>query len=147
MDRSAVQRWVGGYERVWRTAGTERLGELFSSGVSYLPSPWARAVEGLDELARLWDAEREGPDEEFTFRSDVVAVDGDTAVVRVLVDYGGASSSRWRDLWVLRFTADGRCEAFEEWPFTPGQHDGREPREEVRSRVGGDRRPEGLKGG
>lgn len=59
----------------------------------------------------------------------MVAVDGDTAVVRVFVDYRGASSSRWRDLWVLRFTADGRRAAFEEWPFAPGQRDGHESRE------------------
>ena len=31
---------------------------------------------------------------------------------------------RWRDLWVLRFDDDGRCRAFEEWPFAPDQPDG-----------------------
>jgi hypothetical protein len=56
--------------------------------------------------------------------SDVVAVDGYTAVVRVAVDYGEPVVSRWRDLWVLRFDADGRCTAFEEWPFVPDQPDG-----------------------
>lgn len=129
MDRSAVQRWAASYERAWRTPGTDQLDELFSPEISYLPSPWARPVEGLDELAHFWDTERQGPDEEFRFRSEVVAVDGDTAVVRVIVDYGDASSGRWRDLWVLRFAADGRCEVFEEWPFAPGQRDGHEPRE------------------
>ena len=49
----------------------------------------------------------------------VVAVDGDTAVVRVSVEYGAPASGRWRDLWVLRFAGDGRCTSFEEWPFAP----------------------------
>jgi hypothetical protein len=37
----------------------------------------------LDEIAQFWEAERNGADEEFTMSSDVVAVDGDAAVVRV----------------------------------------------------------------
>jgi hypothetical protein len=53
-----------------------------------------------------------------------VAVDGDTAVVRVAVDYRGKKHTRWRDLWVIRFAPDGRCRTFEEWPFAPDQDDG-----------------------
>ena len=60
-------------------------------------------------------------------RSEVLAVDGDTAVVRVAVDYGDPVTSRWLDLWVVRFDGDGRCQAFEEWPFAPGQPDGHGP--------------------
>jgi hypothetical protein len=55
---------------------------------------------------------------------ELVALDGPTAVVRVAVDYGDPGSSRWRDLWVLRFDETGRCTSFEEWPFAPGQPDG-----------------------
>ena len=127
MDREAVARWVEAYERAWRSPGTEQLGELFSPDVSYVPSPWAPTLNGLEELARFWEAEREGPDEQFTVASEVVAIEGRTAVVRLSVDYQGADTSRWRDLWVLQFAPDGRCAAFEEWPFTPGQRDGHEP--------------------
>ena len=62
--------------------------------------------------------------EAFTLDWEVVAVDGDTAVVRAQVDYEDAESGRWRDLWVLRFDDEGRCRAFEEWPFAPEQPDG-----------------------
>jgi hypothetical protein len=116
--------WVAGYERLWRTPGTELLAELFVPDASYLPSPWAQSVRGLGAIARFWAAERKGPDEEFTMTSHVVTVDGATAVVRVLVRYGGAVSSDWRDLWVIQFAEDGRCSSFEEWPFAPDQPDG-----------------------
>jgi hypothetical protein len=53
--------------------------------------------------------------------SEVVAVDGDTAVVRVEVFYEDATRHEYRDLWVMRFAADGRCRAYEEWPFAPDQ--------------------------
>jgi hypothetical protein len=122
VDHSDVERWLESYERAWRAPGTEALAELFSPAATYSPSPWARAVEGLADIARFWEHERTGPDEQFAMTHEVVAVDGATAVVRVSVDY--ATESRWRDLWVIRFDADGRCSAFEEWPFAPGQPDG-----------------------
>ena len=54
----------------------------------------------------------------------LVAVDGQVAVVRVAVHYD--DGQRWRDLWLLNFDEEGRCEHFEEWPFAPDQPDGHE---------------------
>ncbi|MEV6429441.1 nuclear transport factor 2 family protein [Nocardia sp. NPDC051463] len=124
MDCSAVEEWVACYERAWRTPGTRELGELFAADVGYQMSPWSEPVVGLVALEAFWEAGRDGPDEVFTMRSEIVAVDGSTAVVRVAVEYARDQPSRWRDLWVLRFDPDGRCVWFEEWPFAPGQHDG-----------------------
>lgn len=113
---------MAGYERAWRSPGTDALAALFTPDVSYRVSPWAEPLRGLDRLAAFWEEGRDGPDEEFTMTSEVVAVDGDVAVVRVSVEYGRGRD--WRDLWVLRYDADGRCAAFEEWPFAPSQDDG-----------------------
>jgi len=124
MDRAAVEQWVALYERLWRTPGVDRLAELFSPEAVYRPSPWAEPLEGLAAIAGFWDAERDSSGEEFTLSSDVVAVDGETAVVRVSVRYGDPATSRWRDLWVVRLAPDGRCSSYEEWPFAPGQPDG-----------------------
>ncbi|MFQ6327089.1 nuclear transport factor 2 family protein [Nocardia sp. CWNU-33] len=124
MDRSAVEVWVAGYEQAWRTPGTRGLSELFTADIRYLMSPWSEPVVGLVALEAFWEAGRDGPDEAFTMRSEIVAVDGSTAVVRVAVEYVRDQPSRWRDLWVLRFDRDGRCAWFEEWPFAPGQPDG-----------------------
>jgi ketosteroid isomerase-like protein len=125
IDRAHVDSWVAGYEAAWRTAGTEGLGALFTPDATYSLSPWREPpVAGLDALAAMWEDGRDGPDEPFTMEHEIVAVEGDTAVVRLAVEYGGTPGGRWRDLWVLRFAADGRCMAFEEWPFAPGQKDG-----------------------
>jgi ketosteroid isomerase-like protein len=124
VDRAHVDSWVAGYEAAWRTAGTSSLARLFTPDATYSMSPWREPVAGLDALASLWERERDGPDEPFTLEAEIVAVDGDTAVVRLAVDYERPSGGRWRDLWVLRFSPDGRCQAFEEWPFAPGQRDG-----------------------
>ena len=100
------------------------VADLFSDDATYTVSPWAEPVRGLAAISELWEAERDGPDEPFTMRSEVVTVEGDTAVVRAEVEYDVEGPGRWRDLWVLRFDEDGRCRAFEEWPFAPGQRDG-----------------------
>jgi ketosteroid isomerase-like protein len=127
MERNRVQRWVADYERLWRSPGTAALAELFTEDADYVPSPWVPPVGGLPAIARFWDAERDGPDEEFEMSSQLVAVDGRTAVVRVSVTYGGPGGGSWRDLWVLELAEDGRCSRFEEWPFAPEQPDGHAP--------------------
>ncbi len=120
-DRASVEQWVADYERVWRTPGTDAVSEIFTDDATYLVSPWAEPFVGTAGLRELWDDERDSPGESFTMTSEVVAVDGDTAVVRVAVEY---TEQSWRDLWVLRFAEDGRCVHFEEWPFAPDQPDG-----------------------
>lgn len=119
--RQGVDAWVGDYERAWRSAGTGSLRELFTEDATYRMSPYEEPATGLAAIAELWEREREGPDEPFEMRHEVVAAEGDTAVVRVEVQYGGLKQLQYRDLWVIRFAADGRCREFEEWPFWPGR--------------------------
>ena len=80
-------------------AGDPLFVELFTPDVAYLVSPWRPPIEGLAAVGDFWEAGRDGPDEAFTFTSEIVAVDGDTAVVRAEVEYTGPDTSRWRDLW------------------------------------------------
>jgi ketosteroid isomerase-like protein len=114
-----VEAWIAAYERAWRTAGTAALNELFSEQAFYRMSPYGEPAQGLAAIGELWERERTGPDEEFEMDYEVLAIDGDTAVARLEVKY--ASGTEYRDLWVIRFAADGRCREFEEWPFWPGQ--------------------------
>lgn len=118
-SREAVDAWVALYVRAWRAEGTAALATLFAEDAVYRMSPYAEPARGLEAIAGLWERERSGPGEEFEIGHEIVAVEGDTAVVRVAVEYG--TGAEYRDLWVLRLAADGRCREFEEWPFWPGQ--------------------------
>ena len=118
-DRAQVNRWLAGYEAAWRAPGTAGLASLFADAATYLQSPYQQPVTGLSAIGRMWEAEREGPDEVFSLATDVLAVDGPTAVVRALVRYGDPLRQEYRDLWVIRFADNGRCTWFEEWPFWP----------------------------
>jgi len=118
-----VHDWLERYERAWRAAGTDAVRELFTEGASYQQAPYDGPIIGIDSIAAMWERERDGPDEQFTMVSEVVAVEADTAVARVEVAYAGGPAPRhYRDLWVITFDhSGGRCRAFEEWPFWPGQ--------------------------
>jgi ketosteroid isomerase-like protein len=119
VDREMVGAWVRGYEQAWRTPGTDPLRDLFAADAAYRMSPYEDPARGAGAISELWERERESPEEDFSLAHEVVAVEGDVAVVRVDVAYG--DGLEYRDLWVLRFAEDGRCRDFEEWPFWPGQ--------------------------
>jgi SnoaL-like domain len=112
---------VSAYERAWRSAGTGSLGELFAEGATYRMSPYEEPARGLTEIAALWERERKSADEPFEMEYEIVAIDGDTAVVRLEVEYGEPAPAEYRDIWIVKFDPDGRCREFEEWPFWPGQ--------------------------
>ena len=59
--------------------------------------------------------------------SEVVAVEGDTGVARVRVEYDVGETREFLDLWIVRFDRSGLCVEFEEWPFWPERpaHSGR----------------------
>jgi uncharacterized protein (TIGR02246 family) len=120
VDRDRFEQWIDAYERAWRTPGTDALAELFAPDASYLNAPFQPPIRGLEEIARMWEAEREGgPDEAFEMAHELVAVEGDTAVARIEVTYGEPRPQLYRDLWIITLGQDGRCRSFEEWPFWP----------------------------
>ena len=97
-NRAMVSQWLAGYEAAWRTPGSQALASLFTGDATYLQSPYAQPVTGLDAIKRMWEDEREGPDEVFTLTVGILAVEGPTAVVRAEVRYGGPPRQEYRDL-------------------------------------------------
>jgi ketosteroid isomerase-like protein len=125
LDRAELQNWIERYERAWRTPGSDPLADLFAEDASYSTAPYEEAHVGLEAIRRMWEAERlGGPDEDFVMESEVVAVEGDTGVARITVNYGPPREQEYRDLWVVTLDLDGRCTQFEEWPFWPPGTDG-----------------------
>ena len=116
-SRDDVVRWVAGYERAWREGDVNALAGLFTENARYRRSPYEPDEIGHAAIGAFW---REDEGETFTVTAEPVAVEGRTAVVRLRVRYGDPVHQEYRDLWVLRFAADGRVEDFEEWAYWPG---------------------------
>ena len=121
VTRPQVTEWIAAYEEAWRSAGTEALDELFSAEADYSYGPYDRAHLGLAAIKEMWEAERTSHEETFDMHTEIVAVEGDTAVVRVSVHYEAPRQQEYRDLWIARFDGDGLCSHFEEWPYWPEQ--------------------------
>lgn len=121
LGRAEVSLWIAAYELAWRTEGVDGLTDLFTEDATYRMSPYEEPALGIGRIGALWERERQGHDEEFELTHEIVAVEADTAVIRVVVQYGPPDRLQYRDLWIVRFAADGRCREFEEWPFWPGQ--------------------------
>jgi ketosteroid isomerase-like protein len=119
-DRTAVRQWIAAYEQAWRTSGIDGLSALFTADAIYLHSPYEEPIVGIHAISQMWDDDRDGPDEVFTLSTEIVAVEDDTAVVRAEVRYGEPLRQEYRDLWLVRFDAEGLCTRFEEWPYWPG---------------------------
>jgi len=118
VDRLAVTAWVGAYEDAWRENDADAAISLFTSDVRYRPSPYEPSAIGHEGVRTLWPDE---PGTDFTMGAEVVAVEGVTAVVRVVVRYRRPREQEYTDLWLLRFADDGRVEDFEEWAYWPGR--------------------------
>jgi ketosteroid isomerase-like protein len=116
--RDDVMRWVAGYERAWREGDVEAVAGLFTEDARYRRSPYEPAAVGPAAIGAFW---REDEGEKFAVEAEPVAVEGRHAVVRLQVRYGDPVHEEYRDLWVLRFAADGRVEDFEEWAYWPGR--------------------------
>jgi hypothetical protein len=119
VEREQLDQWIDLYERAWRSEGTSLLAELFSSTASYKTAPYEKPFEGLPAIAEMWESERESPDEVFEMTHGIVAVEGLTGVAEVEVFYGDPVAQEYKDIWIIHFDDEGRCDSFEEWPFWP----------------------------
>jgi SnoaL-like domain len=116
MDRDDLRRWLAEYERIWRADAVGELDGLFAPGATYLNAPFEEPFRGLEAIAAMWPEEAGAA---FTVGFELVAVEGDVGVVRADVRYEAPREQRFLDLWIVMLGADGRCSAFEEWPFWP----------------------------
>jgi hypothetical protein len=113
-----VMRWVEAYERAWRAEDAEAVEQLFTADARYRASPYEESRVGHDAIKEFW---LDDAGEVFTVTAWPVAVEAMEAAVRVDVRYGDPVRQEYRDLWLLRFAADGRVADFEEWAYWPGK--------------------------
>ena len=118
MDRTQAERWIDGYERAWRSNERADIEALFTEDGRYHTAPYRDPWTGHDDIVRGWTARTDG-EGDWTFRSEVMAVDGDLAFIRGRTDYANGTS--YENLFVVRIGEDGRASEFTEWFMDPAQ--------------------------
>ena len=117
MDRSDVGRWLTAYRGAWETDDPGAIAALFTEDATYAPRPFGKPWQGRDEIVANW-IELGDSKNSWQFESEIIAVDGDTAVVRGLTTYPAHDNEPeevYSNIWVVRLAPDGRARSFAEW--------------------------------
>jgi uncharacterized protein (TIGR02246 family) len=117
IDRNSVERWLAAYVAAWRSDDSDRIGDLFTEDATYSPFPWTGAWHGRQAIVDGWLGHRDW-EKRWTFKHEIVAVDGDTAVIRGETHYDATADepeSDFSNMWVVGFGPDGRAREFREW--------------------------------
>ena len=117
MSRTDFEHWLAAYRDAWGTDNPAQIGALFTEDATYAPSPFSDAWEGHEAIVRNW-IERGDSKIPWQFESELVAIEGDTGVVRGLTTYpphGDEKEKVYSNIWVIRLAPDGRATSFAEW--------------------------------
>jgi ketosteroid isomerase-like protein len=112
MDASPVEAWLQGYLRAWDSNDPEHIGRLFTDDAVYYTAPFRKPWRGRDAIVQGW-IDRKDEQGDWTFRHEVLGIDGDVAFVRGWTGY--KTDSDYSNLWVIRLADDGRASEFIEW--------------------------------
>ena len=121
MNRADVERWIEGYRTAWTTDDPGDIGALFTEDATYSPYPWPRGERlwrGRDAIIDKWISHADSKIG-WRFEHEILAVEGDTAVVEGWTVYDRGEGAPWEEayanIWVIRFADDGRAHSFAEW--------------------------------
>jgi ketosteroid isomerase-like protein len=112
VDRSEVAAWVDRYVEAWRSNDPQQIGGLFTDDASYFTAPHREPWAGRQGIVDGWLDRKDEPDD-WTFRYEVLGVDGPTGFVRGWTTY--RTDSDYANLWVIRLDDQGRAREFIEW--------------------------------
>lgn len=113
MKKSIVTAWVEAYRRAWESNDPAEIGKLFAKKAVYYHTPFAEPWAGREAIVAEWLARKDAPGTT-TFRYEVLAARGDTAVVRGWTRYL-EPPAEYSNIWLIRFNKRGRCREFTEW--------------------------------
>ena len=117
MTRTDFESWLDGYRQAWRTDDPEQIRALFTEGATYAPSPFSEPWRGREAIVAKW-IERGDAQGKWQFESELLAVDGETAVVCGLTTYPAHDEEPeevYSNVWVIRLAPAGRARSFAEW--------------------------------
>lgn len=117
MTRADLERWLDAYRRAWEERDPDGAAGLFTPEATYAETPFDDPAVGQAAIRRYW-ADNTSVQEEVRFSHDVLAIEGDRAVVRWRAELRRVPSgvrSALDGIFLLGFAADGRCSSLLEW--------------------------------
>ncbi len=105
--------WVHGYVQAWSSNEPRDIGRLFAPGATYYTAPFREPWRGREAIIKGWLGRK---DESGTFKFDheILAVDGELAVVRGVTEYS-SPPMEYANLWLVRLNDERHCTEFVEY--------------------------------
>ena len=114
---AAVEAWLARYEEAWEQRDSALAAALFTENAAYHEMPFDAPKAGRAGIRDYWTTVT-ADQRDVDFKSQIVAVDGRTAVARWSASLKSASSGVRVELdgiFVLTFEASGLCSELREW--------------------------------
>jgi ketosteroid isomerase-like protein len=111
-SQDVTTRWIQGYLGAWSSNEPDQIEALFAEDAEYFTEPYAEPWRGHSEIVEGWLETADEPDS-FTFDWSPVSITDDLSIVRGTTAY--TDGPTYSNLWVIRFTEDGRAREFTEW--------------------------------
>ena len=113
MTRQDIAAWVDRYVHAWETNDPADISGLFTPDADYFTAPFRPPWHGQEAIVAGWLDLNDQPGT-WTFRYEVLGVDGDLGFVRGWTRYL-EDNSEFSNLWVIRLDNAGLCSSFTEW--------------------------------
>jgi uncharacterized protein (TIGR02246 family) len=114
---AAVEAWLTRYKQAWEQRDPARAAALFTDNAPYHEMPFDAPKAGRAGIRDYW-ATVTADQRDVAFRSQLIAVTGQTAVARWSATLKSASSGVRVELdgvFILTFDASGLCSELREW--------------------------------
>jgi hypothetical protein len=103
-----------GYLRAWSSNDPEDIRRLFAPKARYFTAPYRKPWEGRDGIITGWLGRKDEPGT-YSFRYEILAVDGELGVVRGWTEYLEDPPRAYSNLWLVSLNDRGECREFVEF--------------------------------
>lgn len=110
--KKEAENWLAEYVKAWKSNSPRDIAKLFTEDAYYSTGPFDEPWIGHEAIIDGWIALGDQPSD-WTFDYEVVAADGELAVMQGTTVYKEAGT--FSNIWLMRFSPDGRCKDFREW--------------------------------
>jgi hypothetical protein len=108
-----LDNWMDQYVLAWSSNDADHIRMLFTEEAVYDPQTAMGEWHGIDEIVEQWQT-IDDDEENWNFEWRPLVETEDIAVITGRTTYLEPPIS-YRNLFVIRFAADGRCYDFTEW--------------------------------
>lgn len=107
-----VSNWIDLYRTAWESNDANDIRTLFTDDAEYRTEPYAQPWRGHDAIVAGWLEAADEPGET-TFEWATLIEGEELAIVQAETSYQDGPT--YSNLWVIRFSPDGRATSFTEW--------------------------------